>query len=261
MAVADLEGPFDDFRERTKQLRTIICTIEAAGITPSVLTSARAGIDLSIIGPVTANTVNAMSLVFLASSFEEFLRDEIVQCSAYLADRYSSRPISVRHSVRNAYWVAAMQKLNFRRSILNKDTKVPDGAIIGQVSSLLDTIQRFVVADDAALVDGSVFTHHTRNFRPDIVDEIAKRIGVFGLLARAAESSKIKTYFGVATKAAAAEKLRGKLNEFYDRRNEIVHSLSGATGFAVNVVLDYLDLFEMTAESIRNVLTQELAAW
>jgi RiboL-PSP-HEPN len=110
-------------------------------------------------------------------------------------------------------------------------------------------------------MDGSVFTHHSRNFKPDIVEEIAKRLGISQLITRAAENPKVKTYFGVATKTAAAERLRAKLNDFYDRRNETVHSLSSTTGFAVNVILDYLELFEVTAESIRNVLTHELATW
>jgi hypothetical protein len=261
MAAADLQGPLDDFLKRTSQIRTIVTAIESASSAPGALTTPRPGVDLSTIGVQTGNTVNAMSLVFLASSFEEFVRDEIIQCSGYLSERYQFRPDNIRHKVRNAYWDASLQRLGYRRSILNKATNVPDGAVISQLGGLLDSMQKFVVGDDSSPIYGFVFTHHSRNFKPDIVEEIAKRLGISNLLTRAADNPKVKTYFGVATRAAAAERLRAKLNDFFDRRNETVHSLSGVTGFAVNVILDYLDLFEVTAESIRNVLIQELRTW
>ncbi|MBB1634794.1 hypothetical protein A9975_28560 [Cupriavidus sp. UME77] len=76
-----------------------------------------------------------------------------------------------------------------------------------------------------------------------------------------AENTKIKSYFGVTVKSIAAERLKAKLDEFYDRRNEIVHSLTGNTGYAVDVVMDYIKMFELTAESMTNVLTKELASW
>jgi hypothetical protein len=40
-----------------------------------------------------------------------------------------------------------------------------------------------------------------------------------------------------------------------------VHSLSGTTGFGTEVILDYLTLFEATAESMKSVLVKEIAKW
>jgi hypothetical protein len=90
---------------------------------------------------------------------------------------------------------------------------------------------------------------------------MASRLGIKNLIDEVADCSKLRSRFGVSTKKAAAEKLRGKLDEFYDRRNIIVHSLNGTSGYAVNIIIDYTDLFEEVAESIKNVLTKTTGTW
>jgi len=261
MALPDLLGPYDDLLRRTFQIRAVLAVTEAMVKSPTVITTSRK-VDLTKVGAETTNTVTAMSLVFLASSFEEFVREEITQCSGYMSERYPKLTDQTKHGVRNAYWNVSLDRLRLNRSILTKTTpKLPDMAVVTKVRKLVDSIQGFVINDNSSLLENSVFCHHANNFRPHVVDEIANRLGITGLLGKAADSGKLRAYFGVTTKAAAAEKLNSKLTEFYDRRNEIVHSLSGSAGYAVDVILDYADLIEATAESIRNVLSRELTAW
>lgn len=81
------------------------------------------------------------------------------------------------------------------------------------------------------------------------------------LIDSASESSRLKAYFGTSTKAETSKRLRVKLNEFYDRRNEIVHSLSAAAGYAVDAVLDYFEFFELFADSIKASLGRVVATW
>jgi hypothetical protein len=259
---ADLQGPLDDFLGRTREIRAIIVAVESAAKSPAALTTSRAGVNLSGIDLKTGNTANAMSLVFLASSFEEFIREEIGQCAGYMAERYAHLSPEVRHGVRNAYWSASLDRLRYFSSILTKKKpKIPDAAIMSNVRVLLDAIQGFVINDNAAHLDRTLLAQHSNNFRPHVVNELACRLGVTDLLGNAAVSRKIKNYFGVSKKADAAERLRAKLNDFYDRRNETVHSLNGATGYAVEVIFDYIELLEACAESIRNVFAKELASW
>ncbi|WP_183035758.1 HEPN domain-containing protein [Cupriavidus sp. UME77] len=262
MAAADLQGPLDDFIGRIFHIRAAMVAIESAAKSPGTLTTARSEVDLSKIGLQTGNTVNAMALIFLASSFEEFVREEIVQCAGYLSERYAHLNDDVRHGIRNAYWGAALDKLRFNSSILTKrKPKVPDVNVIGKARALLDSLQGFAISDDASKLEGSLFGQHSNNFRPHVVNEIAHRLGIKEILLSVAENTKIKSYFGVTVKSIAAERLKAKLDEFYDRRNEIVHSLTGNTGYAVDVVMDYIKMFELTAESMTNVLTKELASW
>jgi hypothetical protein len=81
----DLQGPLTEFLERTAELRRIVASIESLAKDPTKLGTARAGVDLRKVGATSGNTVNAMALVFLASSFEEFVREEIKQCAAELS--------------------------------------------------------------------------------------------------------------------------------------------------------------------------------
>ena len=94
-----------------------------------------------------------------------------------------------------------------------------------------------------------------------MVEEIAQRLGIKSLIDNASESNKLKAYFGVTKKSEVQKRLRARMTEFYERRNGIVHSLSGTTGYAVDVVIDYIKMFEMTAEAIVVVLKRETASW
>ncbi len=262
MAAADLVGPLEDFFRRTCEIKAIVVAMEVATKSSGVLVSGRSDVDLSKIGGQTINTANAMSLIFLASSFEEFIREEMTQCAGYLSDRYHRFAENNRHKVREAYWKALLERLRYARSILTRKTpKVPDVVSIGKVRALLGAAQGFVVDDDPMHMDASVFSQHSNNMRPSVVNDLWHRIGIKEILNSAAESSKIKTYFGVTKRVDAAEKLAAKLDEFYDRRNELVHSLSSASGYAVNYVLDYVEMFELVSEAIKNVLEKELASW
>jgi hypothetical protein len=261
MPIADLEGPFDDFRGRATQIKSIVVAIESASRSPGVLTTTRA-VDLNLIGAQTGNTANAMSLVFLASSFEEFVREEINQCASYLADKYADFGSDTRHQIRNRYWGAAYDNLKFASTILTKTKpKTPDASKLNTLRLNIESVQGFVVNDDATLSDPKIFSTHARNFKPDVVDELALRLGIKEFVTDSADNAKIKAHFGVTRKADAANRLRAKLNEFYDRRNQTVHSLSGVTGFGSDVILDYLELFEATAESMKHVLSREIAKW
>jgi hypothetical protein len=145
--------------------------------------------------------------------------------------------------------------------LTKKKPKILDPLAVGKIRLLIDSVRGFVIDDDAIHIEKDIFSQHSNNFRPHIVDEIASRIGIAAFIDSAGDSGRLKSYFGVTTKIDVAKKLRSKLDEFYDRRNETVHSLGGSTGYAVDVILDYINLFEMTAESMKNVLGKAIASW
>lgn len=262
MSTIDLDGPLEEFRKRTNQIRAIAATIESAVKNKGLLTTNRQDVDLSTIGAETSNTTNAMSLVFLASSFEEFIREEIRQCGIYVSEKYTDLEDGHRNAVRGLYWTVCLERFRRNNTVLTKNKpKVPDTAAITQVRALLDTARGFVIDNDPMHIDQSLFYQHSNNFRPHVVDEIAQRVGIANLIDTAADSSKLRNYFGETKKMEVSKKLKAKLNDFYEKRNLVVHSLTGNTGYGVEVVWDYIDLFEFTAESIKNVLTKTLEKW
>lgn len=133
--------------------------------------------------------------------------------------------------------------------------------MLARIRPILDVAQMFVVGDDASRLDAATTVHHSNNFRPNVVDEISARVGIPDLVRQTAQAARVKAHFGVATADMAASHLRLKLNEFYDRRNEIVHSLSSTAGYGVDYVLEWTSLFEVVAESMKNALLRAVSAW
>ncbi len=259
MAAADLEFALVEFKERTKQIREIMAVVESAGRTPTALTTHRKGIDLSQVGVRTSNTANSMALIFLASAFEEFIREEAIQCGNQLMDKYSAMPSAVRNMIRDSYWSVSRERLKLTKSILVSNA--PEPALLAKVGLVLGALQGFVVDDNPSKLDSQTFGHHSNNFRPAIVAEIFKRFAVKDLTGQLGENVRLKNYFGVATKAQCSNRLIAKWNEFYDRRNETVHSLGGASGFAVDAVTAYIEFMELNAEALKIVLTRTLDSW
>lgn len=259
MSAADLDFALVEFKERTKQIREIMAVVESAARNPTALTAHRAGIDLGQVGISTSNTANSMALIFLASAFEEFVREEAIQCGNHLMDKYSAMPATDRHAIRDSYWFVSRERLKFEKSILVSNT--PDPTLLAKVGSALGALQGFVIEDNASKLDSQTFGHHSNNFRPAIVAEIFKRFVVKDLTGQLGENSKLKSHFGVTTKAECSLKLVAKWNEFYDRRNETVHSLGGATGFAIDAVISYIEFMELNAEALKGVLAKTLASW
>lgn len=259
MAAADLDGPLVDFYRRTKQLREVMVAIESASKKQGQLTTSRQDVDLAQIDGQTENTTNAMALVFLAASFEEFVREVAIQCGNYLTERYASLALPTRHAIRDAYWQATRDRLRFTKSVLVN--KTPDPALLGQVRSTLDALQGFVVNDDASKLSSAVFAYHSNNFRPGVVEEILGRLGIGKLLSSMAENSKLKAHFGVTKKEDCERQLRAKWNEFYEHRNRTVHSLGGASGYAVDAVVAYLVFFELIADSMKVTLARTISTW
>ena len=258
----DLQGPLVDFQKRTQQLRLTMVAVESAAQSPTTLTTSRPGIALSSIGPETRNTTNAMSLVLLASSFEEFVREEVGQCADLLMVKYGALTVPIQHRIRIRYWEVLLTRLSMSNNIMTKSKpKVPDPALIARAKALIDTGRGFVMDGNATLLDRANFYHSQSNFRPGIVNEILSRVGIDDVIASAAATTKIKNHFGVTKKSDSAERLVAKLEEFYLLRNTIVHSLSDVVGVGVDTALEYITIMELTAEGITGVLTQQSGTW
>ncbi|MGO3890877.1 MAG: HEPN domain-containing protein [Paenalcaligenes sp.] len=262
MSIVDLEGPLTDFKDRISEIRRIIVAIESSSREKDLLTTTRQNVDLNSIGATSSNTVNAMSLVFLASSFEEFVREEIKECATLLEIKYVNLSQEDKHKIRNYYWSTNLSRISFIKSILTKDKpRSPDTTTVGKLRQLIDCARNFVLDDNPINLDKANFYHHNNNFKAHVVDELAQRIAAPSLIESGGESQKIKNYFGTSTKKDTAEKLRQKLNDFYDIRNTLVHSLSSASGYAVDAVFDYLNFFEIFSESIKSSLNKHISTW
>jgi hypothetical protein len=182
-----------------------------------------------------------------------------VQCGNHLMDKYATLAAATRHQIRDAYWKASRDQLRFTNTVIAN--KVPDPTLLAKLRGALDSLQGFVVDDDASRLSSTAFAYHSNNFQPDVVVDILKRLGIGNLLPAVSESNKLKKFFGVSKKEECAARVKAKWNEFYDRRNETVHSLGGTSGFAVEIVFGYIEFLELVAESIKASLARSIATW
>lgn len=203
-----------------------------------------------------------MAIVFIASSYEEFIREELSETASMLCDCYANIKPSVRFSIRNAYWKASLQRLSKSKSILTKsDPQSPDPMILAEIRPMLDVAHAFVVDDSATRLDAKTVVYHSNNFRPEVVDELGARLGIKNLTQRTADAPRIKTYFSTSRTKDSYALLKNKLDEFYIKRNEIVHSLNSSSGYGVDYVLDWIALFELVAQSTIEALQRATAEW
>lgn len=251
----DLDGPLADLRDRIKQLQATMVAIEISSKSIPKNPVNRGGIDLSVLGPTSINTTNSMCIVFLASSFEEFYREAIAQCGLHLASVYSKVDESIKINLRSHYLSICMDKMRSSKRILTSGKpKAIDHQALSQARAILETATKFPISEDPSGLESHYLHYHANNFRPHVVDEIAQRIGISSIVDKASESTKIKSHFGETRKQVTSQKLRLKLNTFYESRNKIVHSLSGSSGYAIEYVFDYFNLIDIFCGIIKRYI-------
>lgn len=258
MATADLQGPLDDFLRRTKEMRQVMGSIEVVSRGGATLTSPRPDIDLSLIDASTSNTANSMSLIFLAAAFEEFVREEVSQCGQELMSAFGRFPSASQSKIREKYWEASRDGLRYSKI---RTGSAIDAVLASKLGTALTSIHGFVVNGDPATLAPGAFSHHSNNFRINVVEEILGRLGINKLVESLADNHKLKTHFGVTKKADCLSHIQATWEDFYVRRNETVHSLGGSAGFAVDAVNRYIVFLELIAEAMVLKLQAAIAAW
>lgn len=257
--LADLDGPLEDFFERAVQIRTVISLVDSSAkssafLSPEGLVTARS-LGLSARTPISSNS---MAWVFLASSFEEYYREMIAQSAIEVFTLFSSLPDSFRINARSSYWEVCIQKLRFSRKITAKGAPVRiDNESLGRARSVIDSASRFVIGNESQGVDEKLFSFHSNNFKPHVLDEIGRRIGVTRMIRACSDTRHVRSLFIGSLNEIEAQ-FRAALDEFYDTRNEIVHSLSSVAGQGIDTLISKIDMFEKLSLAVQTVLKRHL---
>ncbi|HEX5181882.1 MAG TPA: HEPN domain-containing protein [Allosphingosinicella sp.] len=202
---------------------------------------------------------NSMAWVFLASSFEEFYREMISQSAAQIFSNFPGMADEFRTTTRASYWDVCLQKLRFTQRITTKGKPVRiDSELLSKARVVIESAAKMVIGNDAEGVDEKLVAFHMNNFKPHVVDEIGRRIGVSSVIRSVSGTRDIKNIFPGKVNDVEIQ-LRAALTEFYDIRNEIVHSLSSAAGQGLSNVETRLSMFETFGRSIKSVLQGHLA--
>ena len=257
--LADLEGPLEDFFGRTAQIRAVVQLVDAASKSGSMLTEqGQQAIEEWGLSGKSAIAANSMAWVFLASSFEEFYREMISQSAAQIFSIFPKMSDEFRTIARASYWEVCLQKLRFTQKITTKSKPVRiDGDLLAKAKIVVDSAAKMVISNDSDGVDEKLVAFHTNNFKPHVVDEIGRRVGVSSMIRSVSGTRQIKDMFPGKINDVEIQ-LRSALTEFYDTRNEIVHSLSSAAGQGLSNVETRLGMFEAVGRAIKSVLKAHL---
>lgn len=170
-------------------------------------------------------------LLYLAGRFEFFISESIEVATDRLvaaASNYNALPEATRKYLRSKTLEVAKDPKKYRL----EDAEV--------TQLLEDLVQRDKPGESYFNVDSRLISMTDRNMRPDMVEDIFKRIGLEKVWEEIGKQVDIKLYFGTNADGQCKEAARRRLNDLMAERNEVAHP-TGSTSFpSADEVLEYM---------------------
>jgi hypothetical protein len=237
--MADFEIARAEFAEQVAALLGVVDIIDAVARRPveEVLDP-----PLPEVPRTGQNTISAAAIVMLAARFEEYIRQQVQEyCQGMIAEIEHLEP-QVKTKLLKVYWRGGVSRLN--RIDPN------DGTWASDARASLQALIRFPVDYDFGGFDSRLVTEHDNNMRWDTVLELSGRVGIKKLADRLFKHSNLRDACGVQKSAHMTDSLRQKLNDFYQLRNTIVHSISQASGIGRSIVEEWCAFFGHVSDAV-----------
>jgi hypothetical protein len=176
------------------------------------------------------------SMLLLAASFEEFIRELVkVFCTCILqsASRFDNIPLEIA----NAAWdrsLFILRGLKYGRSGFDRS--------IAAMSIL--TLDSFCLKENLGIEVAHLVGYNMNNMRVAEINEIFKRVGISDFCSIVGRHAAVIEFFGAPNSDVAHGKFLGQIEEFYESRNEIAHSIGTIRGTGPIQVSRYLDFFD-----------------
>jgi hypothetical protein len=194
-------------------------------------------------GPVRTDlpVFSGSILLYLAGRFEYFIAQSVeVATDALVADAktYNDLPVAVRKQLRAKTLEVARDPRKYRL----------EEAEVAQL--LEDLVEREKPGGTSFSVDSRLVSMTDSNMRPDIIDEVLKRIGLEGVWTELGKQTDLKLYFGITTDGQCKQAARTRLNDLMTERNEVAHP-TGSTNFAsAEEVLEHVRFLLLLGKSL-----------
>jgi hypothetical protein len=229
----------EDFDAALVPLKEIVHSGQAAGA------SARARVA----------SVHATTLL-LAATFEEFVREMAKEYAIQVVARASS-VADLPDSLLETAW-----RRTFDRFARNKTTASTKREALrisaAQARPTIEALCAFIEGD----IGQDIFNHlihNENNMRAGEINSLFKLSGLSNVCREACKQIELKTFFETDDDGKAHGEFLATLETFFERRNEIAHSLTSVRSSAAEVILADLEFLRAFSKSLCGTLEKILA--
>lgn len=222
-----------EFDNQTSVLVTLLAIIDA--------TAQGTGAEqVPAVPPGGQNTMAAAAIVLLAAHFEEYIRQQIQEYAGHMILEYQHLTDVERERFMDSYWRGGTGKLGRIR---------PKGDPLWMTSAERHLRSLLAFPIDGQLTDFSavLLSEHENNMRWDTITELTGRIGVRKLSDSMFACENLRNNLSAGKRDDFSEVIQRRLNEFYQMRNGIVHSISQAAGIGSSVFQQWVEFLKLVA--------------
>jgi hypothetical protein len=112
------------------------------------------------------------------------------------------------------------------------------------------------VAGNLVEFKAKLLCEHDNNMRWDTILELCSRVGVKSLSDLLYKSKPLRTVLGDCKKADFSPQLQRKINEFYELRNGVVHSIAQNSGIGPSVSSSWAAFFRAFTTALAEALKE-----
>lgn len=245
----DFELAASEFVRQADILEALVQTVDVSAGQDGVQPIMVGEVALPAIPAGGQNTMAAAGIVLLAAHFEEFVRQQIEEYArAVLGDFDYLKPEFIE-KVADQYWKAGTSKLGRIR---------PKGSLgwAGRAEPILRGLIDYPVSGTITAFQPNMLSEHDNNMRWDTVCELTGRVGVKKLESLIFKNSPFKILLGSPKADSRTLQIRTKLNDFYELRNGIIHSISQNSGIGAATFSQWVHFFKIFAPAFVDALNE-----
>lgn len=195
--------------------------------------------------------------LLLAATFEEFIREMGRQFARETVGRTGSASDLPRKLSATA-WKRTLEALA-RAKIDTGGTNHSLEAIAKNSQSQFDAVCGFISGDLTQDIYRSL-VHNENNMRPNEINAVFKICELADVCSKLSDKAIFLQYFEETEPGKAHGQFLTRLNDFFERRNEIAHSLNAASSDGPSQILKDVEMFKVTASALAETLPLHLPA-
>lgn len=193
--------------------------------------------------------------LLLAATFEEFIRDMGRQFARELVGR-AVTPLDLPRKLSATAWKRALEGLA-RAKIDTGGTNQSLDFIAKNARIQFDAICNFISGDLSQDIYQSL-VHNENNMRPSEINAVFKICDLTDICLKFSDNLVFLNYFEESEAGKAHGLFLIRLNDFFERRNQIAHSLNAASSESPDQLFKDIEMFKVTALALAETLSAHL---
>jgi hypothetical protein len=229
----------EEFEDELSAIRSLISAFDDPKASPKVRIAA----------------ANSATLL-LAATFEEFVREMARTYAKAVVSKTSSFE-RLPPNLANVAWRRTMEmlariRIDTKSMLLSKDNTISDAL------TRFNAVYEFCKGDLSQDIYNELI-HNENNMRPNEINSLFKVSNLGDVCSKLADKKPLLENFGEVEVAKAHGRLLKTLEEFFERRNGIAHSLNLARSSGPDRIIKDIDMLEAFGKSLCETLETLLA--